>query len=74
MSMQKMDKEFASKTLVGPFATKVDMVVAMVDLIRSFPGLTYFDVPLELVPVSPQFSVEESHAYQEDNVSGTLTQ
>ena len=68
-SMEKMDKEYATRTLVFvSFRRKEDMVAAMIRLIRQFPGLSDFDLYPSLIPASPQLSVEESHAYQEDNV------
>ena len=64
-SMDKMTKEFASKTLVGPFRTRELLRLAIQREIRSHQGLSNFCLDDEMLVVSTQFSVEESHAYAE---------
>lgn len=68
-SMEKMDKEFASKTLVGPFRNQHALFLAINEEICKHTGLTSFSIWdfTDFVVISPQFSVEELHAYQEQS-------
>lgn len=58
-SMEKMDKEFASESLVGPFSTFDQLCDAMEAEMRTIHGLENFVLDRSLVIASPQFSVEE---------------
>ena len=68
--MEKMQKEYKSESLVGPFRTKKDLYSGMQREIRKHPGLGAFVVLAWMVVISPQFSVEELHAYQEESDLG----
>ena len=64
-SMKKMQTEFASGTLIGPFDTFEQLRSALECEVRKIPGFEKFVVREEYILVSPQFSVEELHAYEE---------
>ena len=64
-SMQKMDKEFATQTLVGPFESREELRIAIEKEIRQNPDLQDFELDIRFLVVSPQFTVSESHAYAE---------
>lgn len=64
-SHEKMAKEFDSGTLLGPFDSIHDLVVAIRDHIRQERGFEQFWLPEDLVVISPQFTIAELHAYEE---------
>ena len=65
MSMKKMEKDFATGTLRGPYKTKEELRLAMQAEIRKNPGFEFFEVKSEWIIVSAQFSVEELEAWEE---------
>ena len=69
--MAKMHKEFRSNSLVGPFRTFRELVLAIQDEIRQHDGLESFVLEDEYVIVGPQFTIEELHAFQESAVDKT---
>ena len=64
-AMTKTQEEFDSGTLRGPFDSPESMRQAMQQHIRTFPGFENFVVPLDMVIISPQFTIAELHAYEE---------
>ena len=67
-SMEKMQKDFDSGSQVGPFPTFDAMCADMENAIRQLPGLEDFELDRTLVIAVPQFSVEESHSTQEEEL------
>ena len=66
--MRKMKKEFAKESLVGPFPSFWAMCTAMQQDIREVDGCEEFEIDPSLVIACPQFTVEESHSYDEEKV------
>ena len=66
--MEKMRKDFDSKALAGPFKDMPALFQAMEDEIRRNPGFENFKLDTAFVIISPQFSVEELHAFQETDL------
>ena len=64
-SMKKMDSEFASGTLRGPYSTVEELRLAIQTEIRKNPGFEHYVVRPEFIVISPQFTVQELHAYEE---------
>ena len=67
-SMKKMQQDFESEALVGPYEDRQALRLAMLDAIRANPGCESFYFSDEDMIVSTQFSVEESHAYAESEI------
>ena len=70
-SMEKMDGEFASGTFRGPFADKEELRLAIQTEIRKNPGFEFFKVTLDMIIISPQFSVEELSAFNQEVLAGS---
>ena len=66
-AMDKMTTEFSTGTLRGPFDTKDQLREAIQQEIRLNPGFEHFVVQDRWIIISPQFSVEELHAYEEES-------
>ena len=63
-----MRKDFDSKALAGPFRDMSALFAAMEAEIRRNPGFEHFQLDPNFVIISPQFSVEELHAFQETDL------
>ena len=70
-SMEKMDGEFASGTFRGPFANREELRLAIQTEIRKNPGFEFFEVTPEMIIISPQFSVEELSAFNQEVLAGS---
>ena len=60
-SMEKMEAEFKTLSLEGPFSSFDKLCDAIQEEMRKLPGLDKFVLDRELVIASPQFSVEEQN-------------
>ena len=69
-SMEKMDGEFASGTFRGPFDNREDLRRAIQTEIRKNPGFESFVVNFDMIIISPQFSVEELSAFNQEVLAG----
>ena len=67
--MEKMRKDFDSKALAGPFKDMPELFRAMEEEIRRNPCFENFKLDHAFVIISPQFSVEELHAFQETDLA-----
>ena len=69
-SMEKMEGAFASGAFRGPFNGREDLRLAIQADIRKNPGFELFVVKAEWIIVSPQFSVEELSAFNQEVLAG----
>ena len=63
---EKMDKEFKSGSLAGPFEDIYELRDKLQKYIRETAGFETFVVDLEWLVISPQFTIAELHAYEEE--------
>lgn len=72
-SMKKMEGEFASGTLRGPFGTPEELRLAIQTEIRTNPGFETFEVRPEWIIISPQFTVTELSAFAEADLESEFS-